>query len=380
MPREPNTRSDRLRAAALAALLAATAAAAPLPRAGPAAARAPARAVLAPSFFPTWQARNVAFPFVLRVAGAYRMYYAGSGAAQFNDSVADQWSTGLATSPDGWHWTAPDDYEPVLRGTRFADGDVVEPARRARFDALSAFGVSVVEAAPAGPARYFMYYTGWNGDDEPEGEGRARPVHFRIGLATSPDGRQWTKREGTAGLGAVLGYDPGVAAESRAVGQPFVRREGAGYRMWYEAFDGVTWRIAGARSKDGLSWTREGVVLEPGGADAPDALGARDPVVLQRRGRFELWYQGKGGAPPAVRVLRALSDDGRRWIKATGAVDLRLPAPLEGGEALHADSVLVEPDGACRVFFAREETRRRRTALGEALSRGFRVFSVRVDP
>ena len=328
--------------------------------------------VLAPSFFPTWQARNVAFPFVLPGPDGDRLYYAGSGAAQLNESVADQWSTGLARSRGGAAWTRPDDYQPVLRGTRFADGEVVGPAARARFDALSAFGVSVVREAPA---RYRMYYTGWNGDDQVDAEGRAQPVHGAIGLATSEDGARWTKRED-----AVLAADPARPAESRGVGQPFARREGAAWRLWYEAFDGVTWRIASARSEDGVAWTREGVVLEPGPAGALDEKGARNPVVIRRRGRFELWYQGRSARPPFFHVLRATGDDGVHWTRVAGEVDLRLRPALGAEEEVHADSVLVEADGACRVFLGRQQTLRRATAVGEAVSRSFSIFSVRVDP
>lgn len=364
MPRETNTQAWP---ALLALALGAAVLAAP--------ARAPARPpalVLAPSFFPTWQARNVAFPFVLPGPAGYRLYYAGSGAAELNESVADQWSTGLLLSRDGITWTRPDDYQPVLRGTRFADGDVVAPARSARFDALSAFGVSVVREAPA---RFRMYYTGWNGDDTVDADGRAHPVHQAIGLATSPDGTRWTKREG-----AVLAADASVPAESQGVGQPFVRREGALWRLWYEAFDGATWRIAGARSADGIAWTRGGVALEPGGPGAPDEKGARNPVVIRRRGRLELWYQGRSARPPFFHVLRATSADGNAWAKVEGEVDLRLAPPLGAEEEVHADSVLVEPDGSCRVFLGRQATRRRATALGEAVSRSFALYSVRVDP
>jgi hypothetical protein len=366
-PRETNTLRLRV-LSALLALAAASAAAAPPPE--------DAREVLAPRFFPVWQARNVAFPFVLhdRAAGLYRMYYAGSGAAQFNDSAWDQWMTGLATSRDGVSWTLPDDYEPVLRPYRFATGEVTERARSERFDAMAAFGVCVLRDG----GRYLMWYTGWNGDDAVDAAGRARPVHERIGLATSRDGARWTKVDGDAGAGAVLGLGPAGSADAQAAGQPFVLREGTGYRMWYEAFDGRTWRIATARSADGRAWTREGVVLEPGDPGTRDALGARNPVVIKRGGRWELWYQGRGTAAPSSHVLRAASDDGRRWTKLGG--ELQLDPPLRGDEAVHVDSALVLPGGAVRLFLAREKTLRRKAAWGTVESPSFHIYSARVDP
>jgi hypothetical protein len=368
-PRQTNTRRAGLLLALLPLAAGAALAAAPPERT--------AVEVLAPRYFPVWQARNVAFPFVTLdpASGLYRMYYAGSGAAQFGESAWDQWMTGLATSRDGRRWRTPDDYEPVLRPWRFATGEVTSGARRTRFDAMAAFGVSVVRAGQ----RHLMWYTGWNGDDEPAGEGRARPVHYRIGLAASPDGVKWTPQPGDA-AGAVLGLGPEGTHDARSAGQPFVLPEGSGFRMWYEAFDGRKWRIATARSADGVAWTREGVVLEPGPVGALDELGARNPVVVKRRGRFELWYQGASQGTPGVHVLRATSEDARTWTKAAGAVELPLRGPLAAGESLHADSVLVRPDGACQVFFARQKTVRRQVTWGLAESRNFHIYSAVVNP
>src|SRR4030095_3845939 len=72
--------------------------------------------VLSPKFFPGWQAQHVSYPFVIHdsIAGQYKMYYAGSSSTQVNESLWDQWVTGVVTSKDIMNWKYPDSYEPVL--------------------------------------------------------------------------------------------------------------------------------------------------------------------------------------------------------------------------------------------------------------------------
>ncbi len=332
--------------------------------------------VLAPTGFPTWQTWNVAHPFIVREGERLRMYYSGSGATQMNDSVTDVWAVGVATSEDGRRWAYPEDYEPVLLPRRFREGEVVDPASaRGSFDALGAFGPWVVKIG--GTLR--LWYTGWDGSTETTAAGRTTRTGFRIGLATSTDGTHWTKLAGAAGAGSVLGLGAAGAPDAKGASHPSVLAASGSLTLWYEAFDGQVSRIGRAVSQDGLHWTKAGLALDPGGSGAPDELGMARPVVFARGGRLELWYEGRGRAFPAFRILRAVSPDGRAWSRA-GEVPLH-PAPsLEADERIQVGSVLVEPDGTCRVFYARQLTKRRSAAWGEVTTREYHIFAETVNP
>ena len=90
--------------------------------------------ILSPKFFPGWQAQHVSYPFVMydTTAGKYKMYYAGSSSTQVNESLWDQWVTGVVTSTNSLNWIYPENYEQVLFARKFMEGDVVNPEEQAK--------------------------------------------------------------------------------------------------------------------------------------------------------------------------------------------------------------------------------------------------------
>ena len=332
--------------------------------------------VLPPTLFPTWQTWNVAHPVVLEEAGRLLLYYSGSGDTQMNDSVTDVWSIGLATSEGGRAFAYPEDYEPVLIPQRFREGQVVDTrSTRNAFDALAVFAPSVLRAGNG----YRMWYTGWSGGVEVGSGGRTTRVGFRIGLATSRDGRSWTKVRGSEPTGALFPLGGVTTADVKGASHPWVLPQAGGFRLWYEAFDGQASRLAAAWSSDGRVWRKEGVTLDLGGPGAADELGLSHPVVFARRSRFEMWYEASGRGTPAHRILRAVSADGLAWTRA-GEVALHPIPPVSGQERIHAGSVLVQADGSCRVYFAKELTTRRQAAWGPVEHRSFHIFAETVNP
>ena len=316
---------------------------------------ATASKILSPRFFPGFECQHVCYPYVFYDSAAehYKMYYAGSSTVEINESLWDQWMTGIATSSDTVTWTRKDDdYQPVIRAHKFLEGDVVDPqAISGEFDSVCAIGACVLKDG----STYKAWYTGWSGDFDHVGGGVVNKTNYRIGYAASPDGIAWTKYAGDAGAGSVLGVGPPGSPDAKGAGQPHVIKEDPTYRMWYEGFDGSVWRILYATSTDGTTWTRQGAALNPGASGDPDALGCRDPVVITRSGNYELWYQGQGAAVPNYHVLRATSSDGVTWTKV-GEVLLHPDDPLDGSERIHVDSIIVQPDNSCKVFFAKENT------------------------
>jgi predicted GH43/DUF377 family glycosyl hydrolase len=334
--------------------------------------------ILPPRRFPGWQAQNVCYPFVITEAdGSYRMYYTGSASEQWNDSVAEQWVTGYVTSTDTLTWAFPENYEQVLFARKLMEGDLVDPGEQAAiFDSMYASGACVVREG----GTYKVWYTGWNGQTEHAGGGISRKINFRIGYATSPDGTRWTKVAGSAGAGAVLGLGAGGSSDGKGVAHPHVLKIGSTYRMWYEGYEGTTWRIFAATSDDGVVWTKTGVVLSPGGSGSLDQLGLRNPMVLFRNSRYELWYQGQRSSAPNYHVLRATSTDAVSWAKVSGEVTLHPSPAISGDESVLVDSAIVLPDNSVQVFFARQETTTRSVTYATLSRKSFNIYTEVVSP
>ena len=327
-----------------------------------------------------WEMRQVCYPCVIydQAAGNYRMYYSGTGGAEANESAWSPWATGIATSTDMLTWARKtDDYEPVLCARKFMEGDLVDPDETAAvFDSIFAIGPCVLEDG----ATYKMWYTGWNGETEHVGGGIDNTINFRVGYATSIDGMAWTKSPGTGGCGSVLGLGAAGSADAKGAAHPHVLKDGLTYRMWYEGFDGSTWRILCATSTDGTTWTKQGTALNAGGSGAPDELGLRNPVVISRNGLYELWYQGKSSSAPNYHVMRATSPDGVTWTKAPGEVSLHPDDPLDSDERILVDSILVQGDNACRVFFAKENTTNTTVTYGVLKTKTYSIYTEVVNP
>jgi hypothetical protein len=336
-----------------------------------------------------WEAYNVFYPFVIYDSSTqrYKMFYTGSGAAQSNESVWDLWQIGIAESTDGVSWVRrQDDYEPVIYSTQFAEGDVINPEEQSQiFDSVWAFGGCALKDG----GLYKMWYTGWNTDTEYTPDGKSNKINFRIGHAVSQDGKKWTKIPGNGGAGSVLGLGSPGSYDSKGVGQPFVIKLADGYHMWYEGYDGNAWRIFHATSFDGLVWMKQGIVIDTGPPGSLDELGARNPVVIYRRGQYELWYQGQSRSSPNYHTLRAVSTDGINWTKQPGEVELHPYAPPDNNlnwnaydpsAQLHVDSVIVNSDGSCRVYFAKQLTALQQTRYGMIEQRRFYIYSEVVNP
>jgi hypothetical protein len=312
--------------------------------------------ILPPRNFPGWQSQNVCYPFVYQESGgAYRMYYTGSASEQWNESSWDLWASGYVTSTDTTTWKYPDNYEQVLFPRRFMEADLVDlTVISGAFDSVQAEAPWIIKDGSV----CRMWYSGWNSDLSSRGGGLGEKINFRIGYATSNDGIHWTKQPGSAGAGAVLGLGSGQAADCQGASCPAVIKIGNVWRMYYEGYDGTTRRILSATSSDGMAWTKERVVVDKGGANDKDELGAAVPMIIRRNNRYELWYQGQGRSAPNFHILRAVSDDGLTFTKLDEML-LHPSSALSGSERIHVRSAIVQSDGKVQVFFAKQKTTQR---------------------
>jgi predicted GH43/DUF377 family glycosyl hydrolase len=172
-------------------------------------------------------------------------------------------SVALTESPDGIHWSDPAIVLTPNKATGWED-DINRPAVIKRGDG------------------YHMWYTG-----------QARG-HSRIGYATSPDGKTWTKHA----TNPVFAADPKSAWEKHKVTACQVVRHGEWHLMFYVGFrDNDHAQIGLARSKDGIGgWERLAAnpIIRPG-ENQWDHDACYKPFAIFDGGRWLLWYNGRRG-------------------------------------------------------------------------------------
>ena len=204
-------------------------------------------------------------PSVLYESGAYHLYFTGldSGAVA---SIGNSTTTEDAGTkqPVASGWTNPPN-------TALLAGDA------SGFDATAVSHPSVIKDG----ATYVMYYTG-----------TASGVS-KIGRATaaSPGGPF------TRGVSATLDTGAAGSFDATSVKDPVVVKDGSTYRMLYtgvETLEGERIeRVGYATSSDGISWTKQGVVLNPSQAPyAEDETGVEATAMLVDGSTLHVWSNG----------------------------------------------------------------------------------------
>lgn len=172
-------------------------------------------------------------------------------------------------------------------------------AEAGAWDAQFAFGPYAMEHN----GRYYLFYTGYSG-----GSG---PGAISIGVATSPDGINWTKSTASP-------FFDGSNAPAEQVSFPvvFVDKHGT----WVMLFSAVSfnngkpggrlWR-ATARAPEG-PWT---VAAEPALLSEPTRWDARMRAsgVVEAEGEYRLYYTGFDPAYSTAQMGLATSADGLTW-------------------------------------------------------------------
>lgn len=186
---------------------------------------------------------------------------------------------------------------------------------------------------------YKLYYGGADTTGPCAGINSA---HWRIGLAQSSDGLNWTRVPGTGTGGAILDIGTPGHFDDYLSYRPFVLKDGSLYRMWFNGstkpFNCPTGtladnrRIGYAESTDGVHFTRfydgdgpDGSVLPLGATGAIDAQQVGYVWVLKDGAEYKMFYSAND-ASNSWRVALAVSTDARHWTK--------VPGKLAGGAIL----------------------------------------------
>jgi hypothetical protein len=170
-------------------------------------------------------------------------------------------------------------------------------------------GVTMSAIVSSG-GRQYLYYTGWM-------LGVTVPFYLAAGLAISDDGGATFRRLSQAPLLERNDVDPFLTAS------PFVMIDNGIWRMWYVS--GSSWAIVNgtqrhsyhikyAESKDGIRWSRSGLVCLDYASDEEYAF-AR-PYVRYDARRYRMWYAYRGHR---YRIGYAESADGLTWNRLDDA-------------------------------------------------------------
>ena len=222
-------------------------------------------------------------------------------------------------------------WQKVETSTTGLNGSVLGLGAPGRFDEVGNFTVSAFKD----DGTTYLYYGGAESGGDCGGINNA---HWRIGLATSTDGVNFTRVPGDQAGGAILDNGAGHF-DSFLTYRPFVLKDGAVWRMWFNgsakpfrdchvpAGPGQLAndrRIGYAQSSDGVRWTKsytgdgpDGSVLPLGGAGAIDAQQVGYVWVLKDGAQYKMYYSAND-ATNTWRVALAVSTDALHWTKVPG--------------------------------------------------------------
>jgi predicted GH43/DUF377 family glycosyl hydrolase len=169
----------------------------------------------------------------------------------------------------------------------------------------------------------------------------------RIALARSRDRLTWTKHPEP-----VVPLGPRGSFDERGVADPYIIRRGDYFYLYYLGQDRARQqRLGVARSRDGVVWEklRANPVLELGGFGSFDENGLGEPAVWTSGGSYWMLYTGRDRSEHR-RIGLARSADGVTWSRDVSF------KPIEGTEAWNRavmcdPTVEQMPDGSVRVWF-----------------------------
>ncbi len=211
-----------------------------------------------------WEKETATPTVLIDKNGVYNMWYTSTDTSHWSYGL-DRFRIRNAVSTDGGAaWTPDSGWE--LEGTagKWDEG-----------------GLDRGRAIVIKDGTYYMIYAGTGSD-----------LNFKLGLATSPDGVNWTKQNGGNALNIPL-----QAGELDTQSYPTVLYENGIFKMWYEAATSSGTQIDYAESPDGINWTLpadQNPVLTRG-TSGFDSVALEPNVILHENDQYKLYYSGYDG-------------------------------------------------------------------------------------
>lgn len=231
-----------------------------------------------------WDMRWLDTPEIVRDSMGYKLYYFG---APTDSSPPIHSAIGLATSSDGINWQ------------RDSNNPVLEKGDSTQWDGFWIESPAVLYDENI----YKMWYTGV-----------AKDWKIRIGYATSPDGKVWTKYP----LNPVLEVGTAGSWEDLWAAVPAVIKTDTLYEMWYsgisvaDKMDDVidTVRAGYATSTDGINWNKyfDNPILSS--FDLPyDSAGPWAPDVVRDKNEYKMVYETQSGFCLATSPIQTIEEN-----------------------------------------------------------------------
>jgi predicted GH43/DUF377 family glycosyl hydrolase len=326
--------------------------------------------IAAPPFF---DISHVVNPVVLHRKDEWQCYYYGND-GYWNNGVKPFVPTGrvgLATSSDGITWTK-------YRAADRDDGAILSPSDDPEAWDACHIGVGDVVIHPSDPNELVMYYFGGSNEKvslaspTSSSDLQFQGLRMRIGIARSLDnGRTWKKDPKFC-----LDSDP---SEGFFCSWPRVLTPasmGEPWRMFYHAFNGITFRVFGAMSPDGIHWERTSLVLT-GTPNAFDAggIGTRD-VIAWKDGLLMI-YEGVEEGVEGIRKHRigaafCKHGDNQKWVKLNDGNPILEPGvPPLGDWCKHVigtPCLVNMPDGSLRLYHCGSNAAGGKMSIGSVVS------------
>ena len=250
-----------------------------------------------------------------------------------------------------------------------------------------------------------MYYFGGSDEETPlsdyiagtdaDSNIKVKGMKMRIGVALSQDGKTWGRVEGDDPTGACVSpYDkqdpnqrsvsmlrddddsllmideelycawPEVTVRIRSPEeeQPTKGKTTPGFFMYYSTMRKVDKKkcIALAVSRDGFTWVKRGICLEPDASGLDSAGCARCHVMQMAAFQGGDWkvedgwlmlYEGVSDVDGRHRIMLAESQDGRQWVKKGVAFDTGATEEAWDYGGVGSPHVIRLDDGSMRMYY-----------------------------